>query len=241
MFKKFALSLICFGLSIIPALCADIQESTISTEASVNQEVMPDTAKIKFSVEESGLNLAAIKEKNDKIVNDAINAIKAQLGENESVKTTSFNVRNVYAYKEKVRVFQKYVVTNGFEVKLKDLNKVSKIINLAMQNGVKNVGNLSFSVEDSQNVCNEMMAQAVKIAKNRAYYIANASGDNISKVKSINPYCSLSANHVNQKVYNSYASARMEMSTDSAAGVIEPIEVGAINARASVNMVYYLK
>ena len=240
MFKKLAITLCVISLMPAISLAGEVRESLISTEASVNREVAPDTAKIRFSVENSGINLADLKAKNDKIVSSAIEAIKAKLTLQEQVKTISFNVRNIYSYKDKIRVFQKYEVQNSFEVKLKDLDKISQIINIAMEHGVKNVSNVSFSVENSENICNEMMAQAVKIAKNRVEYVANAAGTSLDKVKSINPYCSLSASHVQQKVLTSYANRAMGSVSDSSEA-IEAIEPGTINARASVNMFYYLK
>jgi len=242
MIKNLAVTLFFVSVLLAPAFSQECcSESLINTEATINQEIAPDTAKIRFQVENSGLNLSNLKEKNDKIVNSAISAIKTQLNQNESIKTIAFSIRNVYSYKDKVRVFQKYVVTNGFEVKLKDLDKVSKIINLAMENDVKNVSGVNFSIENSENICNKMMADAVKIAKNRAQHLTQAAGSQIDKVKSINPYCSLSSSNtrsVSNKVY--MANAMM----DSASGeesMLETIEPGTINARASVNMTYYLK
>jgi len=216
------------------------KESTLSTEYTINSEVAPDTVKIKFYVENQGINLTDIKEKNDKIVNTAIAEVKKKLGANESVKTIAFRVNNVYSYKDKVRIFQKYEVTNGFEVKLKDLNKASEIIKIAMDNGIKRVENLNFSIEDGQKTCNEMMAQAILGGKQRAEYLAKAAGTSIDKVKNINPYCSLNNSFVTQPRYYSNASMKAE-AADSAGSVMDVIEPGTINVRASVNMTYYLK
>ena len=241
MFKKIALSVVLASFIAIPVLAEEVNESIISTEASINREVEPDTAKVSFYVENSGLNLNDLKEKNDKIVKEAITAIKTQLRSDEKIKTIAFSVRNIYSYKDKVRIFQKYEVRNGFEVKLKDINKVSEIINTAMPKGVKNVGNIGFSIENSEVVCNEMMSDAVKVAKNRAQILSSAAGTTIDKVKSINPYCSLSSSHV-QPRYNKVYMANAAM--DSVSGAeesVDTIEPGMINARASVNMVYYLK
>lgn len=241
MLKRLAATLMFCTLAVLPAICAEIHESTISTDISVDREVVPDTAKIRFMVENSGLNLASIKEKNDKIVNDAISAIKAQLAQNESIKTIAFSVRNVYSYNDKVRKFQKYEVSNGFEVKLKDLDKVSSIINLAMEKGVKNVSSINFMVEGSGSICNEMMAEAIKMGKSRAQYLSTAAGTSLDKVKSINPYCSLSQQSVQQPRFSNKVFAST-MAEDAAMGAAyETIEPGTINARASVNMTYYLK
>ena len=151
--NKKLIALMLMGTFTLPVFSvaneANIQESTISVSAQAQGEYDPDTAKVKFYVENSGTNLADIKAKNDKTVNAAINEIKKKLNANETVKTIAFRVNSVYNYKDKVRIFQKYQVTNGFEVKLKDVNKVAEIIQIAMDNGVKRVDNINFYIENS--------------------------------------------------------------------------------------------
>ena len=237
-----------FALTILTSLlfpCAIVaepvvQESTISVDATANSDVEPDTLKVKFYIENTGINLADIKAKNDKIVNAAIVEIKKKLNADESIKTIAFRVSNIYSYKDKVRIFQKYQVTNGFEVKLKDLSKVSEIIKIAMDNGVKKVDNLNFYLENTESACNNLMKQATMIAKNRASIVATTAGTTLGKPKSINPYCNLNSNYVNQRVY---ANAMMKSSADGAMAeeAVETIEPGTISVRAGVNMTYYLK
>lgn len=238
--KKMLVLFISLSLFMFPALALDIQEATISTDSSVNSDVEPDCALIRFSVENSGINLADIKAKNDKIVNNAITEIKKKLGANDTVKTTTYHINNVYSYKDKIRIFQKYEVTNGFEVKIRDISKVSEIINVAMNNGVKNVNNVSFSLSDGEKVCNELMARAIKTAKNRAEYLASAAGTSILRIKSINPYCSQNSTYIQPRLFaNSAMKSAQSGAMDE--GAVESIEPGAINVRAGVNMTYYLK
>ena len=236
--KKLFVSLFLLSISLMPAI-AEIQEATISTDVSVNSDIAPDTATIRFTVENSGMNIADIKSKNDKIVNTAISEIKKKLTTDETVKTITYRVNSVYSYKDKIRIFQKYEVTNGFEVKLKDVNKVSEIINIATSNGVKTVNNLNFSLSDGEKVCNELMAKAIKTAKTRAEFLANAAGTSTSRIKSINPYCSQNSTYV-QPRYLTNAMMK-SVSMDSAGEAVESIEPGSINVRAGVNMTYYLK
>ena len=84
--KNLAIVLLSLTL-FMPALAIEPQvtESTISTDYSMNFEIAPDTVKIKMYVENSGTNLKELKEKNDKIVSDAQNKIKAKLSANESI------------------------------------------------------------------------------------------------------------------------------------------------------------
>ncbi len=216
------------------------QESTLSTDAVINREVSPDTAKIRLYVENTGSNLDDIKQKNDKTVNEVISKIKQKLNQDESVKTIAFRVNSLYNNKDKTSIFQKYQVTNGFEVKLKDLNKVSEIIKIALDNGVTMVDRVDFSIEDGEKTCNDLMNSVITMAKNRAQTVAKASGVELLKIKSINPYCSLTTNYVQPRFLN----ASLAKTSDSAsfgAESIETINPGTISARASVNMTYYLK
>ena len=237
--KKLLISFTIMSLAFLPVFASDVIESVMNIEAQKVKEVAPDTATIRFYVENTGINLNDLKEKNDKIVNAAINAIKSKLNSDESVKTVAFSVNNVYSYKDKVRIFQKYEVKNGFEVKLKDLSKISEIIKIAMDNDIKNIGQLNFSISDGEAICNQAMSDAIKIAQNRANYLAQASGTQISKIKSINPYCSLNSNTVVPRMYANSMSAKA--SDGAMENVVDTIEPGVISVRASVNIAYYLK
>lgn len=241
--KKLFAFVLLSSLFLPSAIIAEpaIQESTISVDATTNSDIEPDTLKVKFYVENTGVNLADIKTKNDKVVNNAINEIKKKLNANESVKTIAFRVNNIYSYKDKVRIFQKYQVTNGFEVKLKDLSKASEIIKIAMDNGVKRIDNLNFYIENSQKSCNELMKEATSIAKNRASIVAVAAGATLGKPKSINPYCSLNNNYINRNVYSNALMAKSAVDGAMQEDTIESIEPGTISVRAGVNMTYYLK
>ena len=149
---------------------------------------------------------------------------------NESIKTIAYNINNVYSYKEKVRVFQKYEVRNGFEVKLKDLNKISDIIKIGTDAGINRVDNLNFYIEDNEKICNELLTQATKIAKTRAELVAQAAGTGILKAKSINPYCNSTT--IAPRAY--YNSKMMMATADGAMEEAAPqvTEAGSINMSA---------
>ena len=109
-----------------------------------------------------------------------------------------------------------------------------------MEKGVKNVTGINFIIEDSETVCNSMMADAIKMGKKRIQHLASAAGTSLDKAKSINPYCSLSSSHTQPRFNKVYSNAAMDSAAVESSS-LETIEPGAINVRASVNMVYYLK
>lgn len=237
--KKLSAILLSLTLLMPLAIATEAHESTISTEYSITTQAQPDTVTIKFYVENSGINLNELKEKNDKIVNSAINEIKKSLSQDETIKTITYRVNNIYSYKDKVRIFQKYEVTNGFEVKLKNLDKISAIIKQATDIGIKRIDGLNFSIEKGDDLCNQLMAQAIKEAKSRAQYLAGAAGVSLDKPRSINPYCSLNSTFVQPRYYNSSVKVMADAAAPEPA--LDVIEPGTINVRANVNMTYYLK
>ena len=238
MYKKMALCLLSLSLLMPFGYALEEKDSTLSIEYSMTKSIAPDTATIKFYVENTGMNVADIKERNDKIVNDAISKIKPNLGEKEQIKTVAYRVNNIYSYKDKVRIFQKYEVLNGFEVKLKDLNKVSKIIKIAIDSGVKRVENLSFTLENPEIECNNLLAQTAKGAKTRAQVVASSLGETLGGVKHANPYCS--TNSISRpRYFNSMAKG--EADSAQTTQMLETIEPGEINLKANINMTYYLK
>ncbi len=238
--KKLLTSLFLAICLICPCMAAE-NESVLSVSSTFEKDYTPDTAKVSLSLTNSGMSIKDIKEKNDKTIVEVMALIKKELGQNETIKTTKYSVNPVYSYKNNARVFQRYEVTNGFEVKLKDVTKISNIIKIATDNGIKNVGDIRFYIEDKEKISNEAIQEAIKMAKARANVISSAAGVQILKIKSINVRTSLD---------NSYSAVRylassnlMYKSMDAAASetVSQPIEAGDIRVNATANIDYYLK
>ena len=181
---KKMLSIFILTLALVAPTFANEMESVLNVSSTFEKEYTPDTAKVTFSLTNSGLDIKNIKEKNDKTIANVISLIKKELSEKETIKTTKYSINPIYSYKDKTRVFQKYEVTNGFEVKLKDISKISNIIKLATDNGIKNVGNIQFYIEDKNKISDESIKEAIKMAKARANVISSASGAQILKIKS---------------------------------------------------------
>lgn len=238
--KKLLTSLFLAICLICPCMALE-NESVLSVSSTFEKDYTPDTAKVSLSLTNSGMSIKDIKEKNDKTIVEVMALIKKELGQNETIKTTKYSVNPVYSYKNNTRIFQRYEVTNGFEVKLKDITKISNIIKVATDNGIKNVGDIRFYIEDKEKISNEAIQEAIKMAKARANVISSAAGVQILKIKSINVRTSLD---------NSYSAVRylassnlMYKSMDAAASetVSQPIEAGDIRVNATANIDYYLK
>ena len=239
--KKFIISFsllaaISLGLYNVSNAAVFDDKGKITAQASESKYVAPDTASISFSVETFDKNSQKAVELNNQKMAAITEAVKKILGANESVKTSSYSLNPRYEYNNssKKNVMTGYNVNNSLTVTLKDTKKTAKVIDIATQNGATNVSGLSFTIQNTDNVCRELTAKATQKAKKEAESVLAALGKTIDTVVSINYSCN-----------NQYrTSTRMYMAVDNfakaeAAGT--PIEEGENKVTASVTIVFTIK
>ncbi len=220
---------------------AEIEKGYISVFSEASEETTPNMAKITLSVETSDKDITKVTETNKQAANASIQAVKKLLDatKGENVKTLAFNVNPEYRYKDGTRIFIQYTAKNSYEVTVKDISKLGKIISAALSNGANVVSNLSYSLDTNEETCNKLIRQASGLAKAKAEAAAGALGTSILGVKNINAQCS--TNNYNQPRYMmSLKSAGNAMEMDEAAGEV-PTEGGTIKFRASVDASFFVK
>lgn len=240
--KKFiislaVLSIISFGIYNVSDAAVFDDKGKITAEANETKYVAPDTATISFSVETSDKNSQKAVDLNNQKMATITEAVKKLLSTNESVKTASYNLHQKYEYNNvtKKNVQVGYTVTNTLTVTLKDTKKAAKVIDIATQNGATSVSGLSFTIQNTDNVCRELTTKATQKAKKEAENILAALGKTIDTVVSINYSC-------NSQFHNA---PRMYMAMDSvsnaksAAGAA--IEEGENKITAYVTIVFTIK
>ena len=176
----------------------------ITASASEFKYIAPDTATITLTVETTDKNSQKAVEINNQKVSVLTDLIKKSLSQNEMIKTTNYNMRQQYEYNNitKKNVLTGYTVVNSVTVTLKDTQKTGKIIDMAIKNGATNVSNLSFTLQNTDNVCKELTAKAVAKAKNEAINVLAPLGKTIDSVANIDYHCST---RTNGPVYRNYA------------------------------------
>lgn len=223
---------------------AEIERGSISVWAEATEEAVPNMAKITLSVETSDKDISKATEANKKAANSSITAVKKLLDHTngETVKTLAFNVNPEYKYKDGTKIFVQYNARNSYEIKIKDVSKLGKVISTALANGANVVSNLSYSLDANEAACNKLIKQASILAKIKAENAALSLGTSITGVKYANIQCN--TNEFYQPRYNmSLKSATNAMAMEDAAagdtGV--PAESGTIKFRATVDASFFVK
>lgn len=240
--SMFAMTL---GFGSFAAQAAEPERGSISVWAEATEEAVPNMAKITLSVETSDKDIAKVTEANKKAANDSITAVKKLLNteKGETVKTLAFNVSPEYKYKDGTRIFVQYTARNSYEVKIKDVSKLGKIISTALANGANVVSNLSYSLDTNEAACNKLIKQASALAKTKAENAASSLGTAITGVKYANIQCNTNESY--QPRYNmSLKSATNAMAMEDAAAGADagvPAESGTIKFRATVDASFFVK
>ena len=178
------------------------------------------------------------KEISEKVLTQLKSMINTENG--DYIKTSDFSAQPIYSYQNSKRIFEKYEVSNRVIVHTKSIDKVGQMIDKAVQAGATNVDNLSFSVSNYENQCNDLIRIATKKAKDRAKTIADALEENLGGISNITTSCS--ANNYNpSRLYmakNMIADVAAEMSS---AGGATSISNGVVKVNANVNASFFVK
>lgn len=223
----------------------NVANGIISTFSEVEKEFMPDYANISISVETTDKNSLKASEENKTTTKKIIDIINKKLDNSKGEKLSTANFVVYPNYSNNGRNIVSYTCRNTILVKLKNLEKTGNIIDLAINNGAAKINNVTFDVENEQNMCNELLPEAINNTKIRAGIIAKGLNLQINGVSKVNSNCYVQ----NSSNYATYANAKlartmsMGASADSeeSANNSTPIEPKAIKVRASVNVDYKTK
>jgi len=161
---------------------------TVSAEGKVTVE--PDIAKISFSVISDGMNPEQLADTNNKKMKAAIAFIKSQGIDDKDIKTIQYTLNPRYEYDPKTRrsYFSGYTLIQTVSIKVRDLNKVPRILGSLPGLGINQIGSISFEVDGPEKYLNEARNQAFDKAKEKAREMALKNGVNLVRVINFSEY-----------------------------------------------------
>lgn len=232
------------GITSNKSFATTVEKGYIAVSSTANTELPPDVVEINIAIHtEDSKSLQNATEEN-KQISDKVYAELSKMINKENgdyIKTSNFNASPIYSYKNNKRTLSKYEVSNSIIIHTKAIKDAGKMIDKAISLGATNVNNLTFSVSEYDTQCNELLAIAAKKSFTRASVMANASGNTIDGIKSMNGSCSTSTPTRPQ-----YLMAK-NLSLDSATGGDEgitqssPIQGGVVKLFANLNATYFVK
>ena len=208
---------------------------TITVSADAKATIVPDIAKISFSVVAEGSDPAKLQEENTKKMVAAIDFIKSQTIDPKDIKTAAYNLSPKYEYDEKKRksFISGYTSTQSLTVTIRDFSKISTVLGKLPSLGVNQIQNVSFDIENPDQVINGAREQAFKKALAKAVSMARQNGVGLGRVVNFNE----NSGNYYPRVFG-VESLGKGGATDFSAPQIEP---GSEELSASVSVTYELR
>jgi len=185
--KKTAVAMV---LCVVAALAAAPEKPTrtLAVTGTAEVSVKPDICNISFGVETFHKKSAREAYRINGEVMTALSAAVLATGiESKDVQTSGFSVTPQYHYDNDNhrRIFDGYRVYHSLDVKVRDLNKPSAVLDAGMEAGATQVNNVTFAVENPKKYTAEARVEAVRAAQAKAQTMADLTGVRLGKPISI--------------------------------------------------------
>lgn len=201
-----------------------LRQITVVGEARTS--VAPDLASISLGVRaENAEAIIAMRE-----VSEKMTQVIAELGDagidKADMQTQRISIDPVWSKSgyDGQRKITGFVAANTLAVKVRDLSEVGEVLDAVLQAGANEFRNLSFLVDDTEVVADQLRASAVKDALRKAGQLAEAAGMQLGAVRSIQE---AGGNN------GGYPMMAMEMARSDAL----PVEAGSLEFEHSVTVV----
>jgi hypothetical protein len=243
--QKFILTLtLIVGVTLVLALALFTNRNdndpnyTITVSAEGEAVAKPDVAVIVVGVKTpEKMKIEQVMSENTTAVNKILQAIKAAGIDDKDIKTTSYNLYPVYDYLEsRGQVLKGYTLDQQIQIKIRKMDTVGDIIELATRNGANQVGSVSFTIDDPEELKNEARQEAIAKAKDKAKDMARTSGINLGKLVGI-------YENFNSQSYPVYSDVSMKSVSGMGGMAIESpeIAIGEDEINVTVSLTYEVK
>ena len=235
LFFVFAVLFLIYLMFIIPSFSKPfVSGKTVTVSGSGQVFVVPDLAKISFSVITQGKDPAALEATNIQKINSAIDLLKNEGVSTSDIQTTNYNIYPNYVYNKytQTQIIESYTFSQSVSAKIRDFSKIAEILGKLSSLGVSQLTGPDFSLSNAtqQKYLIEAEAKAFADAQNKAQAIAQANGIKLGSI------INLSESGGPMPIYRNTLNASNAML--SSASPLPNIEVGTNEINANVSITY---
>src|SRR3989344_3451175 len=158
--------------------------NTVSFSGEGRVVAKPDIAKVQLSIVTEALTSKLAQDDNSKKSKSITDYLKKQNIEDKDIKTTGYNIYPQYKYPQFGGQPQitDYQVNQSIEIKIRDLDKVSNILDGLVSAGANQVNDLSFEIDNPDTLKAEARAKAIADAKKKANELKSQVGISLGKI-----------------------------------------------------------
>jgi len=158
--------------------------NTVSFNGEGKVVAKPDIAKVNLSIVTDALTSKIAQDENSKKSKALTDYLKKQNIDDKDIKTTGYNIYPQYKYSQYggQPTITGYQVNQSMEIKVRDLDKVSNILDGVVSAGANQVNGLSFEIDNPDALKAEARAKAIADAKQKANELQSQVGISLGKI-----------------------------------------------------------
>ncbi|MEK7076412.1 MAG: SIMPL domain-containing protein [Patescibacteria group bacterium] len=157
--------------------------NTVSFSGEGKVIAKPDTAVISASIVTEAKTSKVAQDENSAKSNRVTVFLKEQKIDEKDIKTTAYNIYPQYNYRPNTKPeITGYQVNQTLEIKVRDLDKISTVLDGLVSAGTNQVNNLGLKVDDPEKLKSEARTRAIVDAKAKAKELEKQVGIQLGKI-----------------------------------------------------------
>lgn len=217
-------------------LAAAAEPNTIAVSGMAEQEVAPDMAYIDIGINVRADDAETARTQEAQIASQIRRALLGLAITDSDLQNTSYYLYQEYKVdRNGVRTADKYVLDSSIKVTVKDLDKLSQVIDNVVEAGATNISNITYALSTQNIIQRQLLATAVENARDKAAVVANAGSRTLGNMLSAD------VNSFDGATIVAYGANKLRSTTNLAEdGVATKLSPGKIKLNARVQVVFSL-
>lgn len=217
-------------------LAAAAEPNTIAVSGMAEQEVAPDMAYIDVGINVRADDAETARTQDAQIASQIRRALLGLAITDNDLQNTSYYLYQEYKVdRNGVRTADKYVLDSSIKVTVKDLDKLSQVIDNVVEAGATNISNITYALSTQNIIQRQLLATAVENARDKAAVVANAGSRTLGNMLSAD------INSFDGGTIVAYGANKLRSTTNLAEdGVATKLSLGKIKLNARVQVVFSL-
>lgn len=217
-------------------LAAAAEPNTIAVSGMAEQEVAPDMAYIDVGINVRADDAETARTQEAQIASQIRRALLGLTITDNDLQNTSYYLYQEYKVdRNGVRTADKYVLDSSIKVTVKDLDKLSQVIDNVVEAGATNISNITYALSMQNIIQRQLLATAVENARDKAAVVANAGSRTLGNMLSAD------INSFDGDTIVAYGANKLRSTTNLAEdGVSTKLSPGKIKLNARVQVVFSL-
>lgn len=217
-------------------LAAAAEPNTIAVSGMAEQEVAPDMAYIDVGINVRADDAETARTQEAQIASQIRRALLGLAITDNDLQNTSYYLYQEYKVdRSGVRTADKYVLDSSIKVTVKDLDKLSQVIDNVVEAGATNISNITYALSTQNIIQRQLLATAVENARDKAAVVANAGSRTLGNMLSAD------INSFDGGTIVAYGANKLRSTTNIAEdGVATKLSPGKIKLNARVQVVFSL-